>query len=252
MKTSGNTVLIIGGSTGIGFEIAKILSENNNEVIVTGRSESKLRKAVSQLKNVSAIVSDFTKITDVKKLIEKVEIEFPNVNILINNAAVAFLYNLLDESSGAFEKAQDEIYTNYLCVLRITGRLLPLLKKQAEAAIVNVSSVAAFLPDSLVGYSASKAALHSFSRSLRLTLESTNIRVFELMPPLVNTEFSKEIGGSKGISPRQVAEEFFNALKNDEYEIQVGKTSELYQLYLSSQLDALERKKNLRRQLQVK
>jgi uncharacterized oxidoreductase len=248
MKSSGNTVLIIGGSAGIGFELARKFSENNNQVIITGRSESRLISAASQLKNVTPLVSDFTNAIDVEKLVNKIESDFSNLNLLINNAALATLNNVVEEGSNGFEKAREEMHTNYFSVARITEKMLPLLKKQDQAAIVNVTSIAAFLPGSLIGYSASKAALRSYTISLRMALEdNTMIKVFELVPPLVNTDFSKEIGGTMGISPKQVADEFFPAFENDEFEIQVGQTKELYRLYMSSPADALGYLKKIRK-----
>jgi uncharacterized oxidoreductase len=127
-------------------------------------------------------------------------------------------------------------------VIRLNEKLLPLLKKQPEAAIVNVSSIVAFAPGiSLATYAASKAAVHSYSQALRLTLERTTaVKVFELMPPLVNTEFSQEIGGSNGIHPSVVAGDLLKALEANEYEIHVGATAEMYQLFLSSPAAALQ------------
>lgn len=250
MKSSQNTVLITGGSAGIGFEIARLLSENNNHVIITGRNKDRLNKAAAELKNVTAIESDVTKGDDVNHLVERLNAEFPKLNLLINNAGHAVLYDLVTANSNAFEKAGEEMFTNYLSVIRLTEKLLPLLKKQPEAAIVNVSSIVAFVPGRLAGYSASKAALHSYTNSLRIALEEVSpVKVFELMPPLVNTDFSKPIGGENGISPRVVAEELFKALQQDNYEIHVGQTADMYRLFLSSPSDALKAMHGQRRQV---
>ena len=239
MKTTNNTVLITGGSAGIGFEIARLLSEKNNHVIITGRNKERLEKAAGQLQNVTAIVSDVTSPNDVNKLVEKIEKDFPGLNMVINNAGNAFLYDLAEENVNAAEKALQEMTTNYISVIALNEKLLPLLKQQSEAAIVNVSSVVAFVPGSLATYSASKAALHSYTQSLRLALQDSAIKVFELMPPLVNTEFSEPIGGSKGIAPSKVAEDLLDAFEKDELEIHVGQTADLYKLYLSSPAEAL-------------
>jgi uncharacterized oxidoreductase len=112
---------------------------------------------------------------------------------------------------------------------------------QAEAAIVNVSSIVAIVPGSLSTYSASKAALHSYTQSLRIALAkaNSNVQVYELMPPLVDTEFSAPIGGKNGISAARVAAELLDGLKNDTYEIRVGNTQVIYDLYLKSPEDAL-------------
>jgi uncharacterized oxidoreductase len=252
MKTTKNTILVTGGSAGIGFEIAKLFSENDNHIIITGRDEQRLHKAASQLKNVTAIVSDVSNAADVEQLIKTLTKDFPNLNIVINNAGRALVYNLATENVNAFEKAEDEMLTNYLSVIRLNEKLLPLLKKQKDAAIVNVSSVVAFVPGSLSTYSASKAALHSYTQALRIALQKvTGVKVFELMPPLVNTEFSAPIGGENGIHPSVVAKDLFTALENDEYEIRVGNTEDIYRMYLNSPQDALNYLNGHRKQVEA-
>ncbi len=239
MKTTNNTVLISGGSAGIGLEIAKTLSANRNKVIITGRDQQRLAKALSQITNGAGIVSDVSKKGDVEALVATVKKDFPELNIVINNAGRAVLYDI-GNSEGAFEIAEDEMLTNYLAVIRLNEKLLPVLKTQPEAAIVNVSSVVAFVPGSIPTYSASKAALHSYTQSLRVALSrSSRVKVFELMPPLVDTEFSAIINGSSGIAPSVVAEAFVDALGKDSYEIRVGKTQTIYDLYLKSPAEAL-------------
>lgn len=240
MKTTKNTVLITGGSAGIGFEIAKQLTEKGNHVIIIGRDKKRLEDAAVQLKNVTAIVADVSKEEDVNNLVNTLITNYPALNMVINNAGHAIVYKL-SATANAFEKAQDEMFTNFFSVIRLNEKLLPLLEKQPEAAIVNVSSVVAFVPGSLPTYSASKAALHSYTQSLRITLSRTipNIKVFELMPPLVNTEFSKEIGGANGIHPSVVADAFITGLENNEYEIHAGRTADIYKLYLFSPAAAL-------------
>jgi uncharacterized oxidoreductase len=240
MNITNKTALITGGGSGIGFEIAKLLSQKNNKVVITGRSESKLQRAAAQLNNVSFIPCDINSDDDINNLVKKIHNEFGTLDMLINNAAKGYMHHL-DTSVNAHIKAAEEIQTNYLSVIRLTEKLLPLLKKSPEAAIVNVSSVVAFVPGiNLPTYAASKAALHSYTRALRYTLAlNTGIKVFELMPPLVNTEFSTEIGGENGISPEVVAQGLIAGLENDEYELHIGKTADIYSLYLSSPQEAL-------------
>jgi uncharacterized oxidoreductase len=241
MNTTNNTILITGGSAGIGFEIAKLFSQKGNHVIITGRDEQRLAKAAAQLQNVTAIQFDVTDKASVEAITARLHKEFPALNIVINNAGKASVYSLDTEGINAYGKAAEEMETNFLSVLRLNEALLPLLKKQPEAAIVNVSSIVAFVPGiALSTYAASKAALHSYSRSLRLTLENSTVKVFELMPPLVNTEFSTEIGGANGIPPAQVAEDLYKSFEKNEYEIRVGNTEDMYRLYLSSPENALE------------
>jgi uncharacterized oxidoreductase len=231
MKTTNNTILITGGGAGIGFEMAKLFSEAGNQVIITGRNQERLDKAVSQLKNTIAINGDVSNADDVEKLVAQLQKDYPQLNVVINNAGSANYYDMTVPGINAFEKASEEILTNYLAIIRLNELLLPLLKQQSEAAIVNVSSIVAFAAraNSLPTYGASKAALHSYTNSLRIMMEDTSIKVFELMPPLVDTEFSAEIGGAaNGIPPKQVADELLTAMQNDEFEIHIGRTADIF------------------------
>ncbi len=240
MKTTGNTVLISGGTAGIGLEIAKLFSAAGNKIIITGRDKTRLDTALGQLTNAIGILSNVSKKEEVGTLVETLTRDFPELNVVINNAGRAELYDIAN-STNAFDIAEEEMLTNYLSVIRLNEKLLPLLKAQKDAAIVNVSSVVAFVPGSLATYSASKAALHSYTQSLRVALSRISaVKVFELMPPLVDTEFSAIIGGHKGIKPSVVAQDFFNAFEKDETEIRVGNTQHIYELYLKSPAEALE------------
>jgi uncharacterized oxidoreductase len=239
MKTSNNKILITGGSAGIGYEVAKLLSQNN-KVIITGRNKQRLEKAAATLKNTTAIVSDVSDADDVEKLVKQLYSEHPDLNIVVNNAGKAFVYDLVGDSADGFDKAGQEMQTNVLSVIRLNEKLLPLLRRQKESAIVNVTSIVAFAPGArLATYSASKAALHSYTQSLRLLLKATNVKVFDLMPPLVDTEFSTEIGGHKGIKPVVVAEELLKGLSEDRFEIRVAGTEDFYKFFLSSPEQAL-------------
>jgi uncharacterized oxidoreductase len=240
MKTTHNTVLITGGSAGIGLEIARQFVARGNNVIITGRNEARLKRAASLVPGVTAIVSDVTNAADVDLLVSRLESEFPALNVVINNAGRAFVHQL--SSGGAsYENAGEEILTNYLSIIRLNEKLLPLLRRQKQAAIVNVSSIVSFAPNHVIAtYSASKAALHSYTLSLRLDLaKNTAIKVFELMPPLVNTDFSQDIGGANGIPPATVAEALIQAFEKDEYEIHVGNTAYIYELSRTSPWEAL-------------
>jgi len=239
MKTTQNTILITGGSAGIGFELAKQFLAKGNEVIITGRDRARLQRAATQLPGVISIASDVSKGEDVEQLVKKINTEYPSLNVVINNAGKAFLHSL-SEQTKTYANASEEMLTNYLSILRLNEALLPLLKKQNESAIVNVSSIVAFVPNHhLATYGASKAALHSYSLSLRLALEKTSVKVFELMPPLVNTDFSQEIGGANGIPPSQVAEDLVKAFEANRYEVHVGRTADIFELNRKSPAEAL-------------
>lgn len=224
MKTSGNTVFISGGSAGIGLAIAKKLSAAGNKIIINGRSEERLQKSLKELDNAVAVQGDLALEEDRIRIAKELTERFPEVNIIINNAGAAAMNDLSDLNNNAAEKAFQEINTNYLSVIDFTRLVLPNLLKQEEAALVNVTSIAVFRGNKyLPTYSASKAALHSYTQGLRATFEeSTNLNIFEIYPPLVNTEFSAAIGGANGIPPSEVADELLLGLKNNEFDILVG------------------------------
>lgn len=235
MNLTNNTILITGGGSGIGLAIAKTLSPDNT-IIIVGRTKEKLEAAAKDLHNVHTIQADITNEKDVDRLVEEVKINFGGLNILINNAGSAYVYNVAKDGD-AYSKAVMEFTTNYFAPIRLSEKFLPLLKQQSEAAIVNVSSIVGFVPGVyLPTYSDSKAALHSHTQSLRYELaKDTQVKVFELMPPLVNTDFSVEIGGREnGIPASDVANDLVKALQEDIYEIRVGNTGVLYDNFFAA------------------
>ncbi|MFC3158926.1 uncharacterized oxidoreductase [Chryseobacterium arachidis] len=235
MNTTNNTILITGGGSGIGLEIAKALSPAN-KIIIVGRTKEKLDAAAKGLENVFTIQADITDAADIDRLYEEIKTTFGSINILINNAGSAFVHNLANDED-IYSKAFTEFTTNYFAPIRLTDKFLPMLKQQNEAAIVNVSSIVGFVPGShLPTYSDSKAALHSHTRLLRYELaKNTNIKVFELMPPLVATDFSAEIGGKEnGIPASDVANDLVKAFQNDIYEVRVGNTGLLYDNFFAA------------------
>lgn len=234
MKTTGNTIFISGGSAGIGLAIAKKFSEAGNKIIINGRNQERLQTALAQLNNAIAIQGDLSVKADRLKIAEELKNNHPEVNIIINNAGAAFMNDLSDSDNNAAEKAYEEINTNYISVIDFTALTLPILLQQKEAAIVNVSSIAVFRSNKyLPTYSASKAALHSYTQGLRDTFsENQNLNVYELYPPLVNTEFSAEIGGANGIPASEVADELFLALENNQFEVPVGDAKKIHELVI--------------------
>lgn len=225
MKTSGNTVFISGGSAGIGLAIAKKLQAAGNKIIINGRNEDRLQKALAELKNAEGIQGDLSVEADRLRIAEELKTNYPDVNIIVNNAGAAFGY-LLSETTNAHEKALIEMNTNYIAIIHFTELLLPHLLQKETAAVVNISSLAVygshkFLPT----YGATKAALHSYTMALRQTYEDQkNLQVYEVYPPLVNTEFSSYIGGENGIPPSEVADELFLGLENNQFDVPVGET----------------------------
>lgn len=242
MNITNKTILITGGGSGIGYETAKLLSQKGNNIIIIGRTADKLEKAAATLKNTVAIPCDITSETDVDQLVNQIGSNYPELSVLINNAGKAFVYTH-SEGAGAVIKARQEMETNYFSLMGLTEKLLPVLKKQEEAAIVNVTSIVALSPVALIpSYSDSKAAVHSYTLSLRHTLaQETKIKVFELMPPTVNTEFSKEIGGEQhGMPASEVAEGLIQGIENEQYEIGVGLTIGFREQFFNTEEQAFQ------------
>lgn len=225
MKTTGNTIFISGGSAGIGLAIAKKLSEEGNQIIINGRNQERLDQALKELANAVAIQGDLSVEADRIRIAQQLKEQYPQTNIIINNAGAAFAY-LLSETTNAHEKAAIEMNTNFFSVIHFTELLLPHLLQKTEAAVINISSIAVFGSHKMVPtYGATKAALHSYTVALRSTYEEVdNLQVYEVYPPLVNTAFSAEIGGANGVPASEVAEELFLALGKNQFDVPVGDT----------------------------
>lgn len=223
MKTSGNTILITGGATGIGFSLAKSFVNADNEVIICGRRENKLQEAKRKLPKLHIRVCDLTKPDERESLFNWVSSNFKNINILVNNAGIQ---RMIDLKKGPAElSGEDEIDINLKAPIYLSALFIPVLSKQKEAAIVNISSGLGFVPiASMPIYCATKAAIHLFSISLRHQLKNTSIKVFEIIPPTTDSELDKGRKGTvnRGIPSSDVAKAALSALEKDEFELAVG------------------------------
>lgn len=227
MQISGNTVLITGGTSGIGFALAARLVALGNTVIVTGQSQSHLDAAREKLPGVHAIKSDVSDAAAIAGLHRKIVEEFPALNALVNNAGIMRKINLqtFGPDLGGLTR---EIEINLTGAIRMVVAFLPHLKTKDRAAIVNVSSGLAFVPLPIAPiYSAAKAAIHSFTQSLRLQLKDTNVAVFELAPPITRTSLFRGTLSMDdvGVTPMQVetlVERAIAGLKHDRLEIRPG------------------------------
>lgn len=234
MNLTNKSVLITGGGSGIGYATAKLLIAKGNQVVIAGRNEEKLAKAAQEL-GAEYIVADVTDAASVSNLVTKLETDYSNLSVLINNAGVGHTYKLGD-GANAFDKAKEEFETNYFAPVRLIESLLPLLKKQPEAAIVNITSNVAFQPLVILPtYSDTKTALHSHSVALRLTLSTdTNIKVFEVMPSMINTDATREMGGERhGLPPEVAARGIYEGIVQDKFEIFVGDAGQQYADYFA-------------------
>jgi len=232
MNLNGNTILITGGSSGIGFEMAKTFLAANNKVIITGRNKDKLEKAKQQLGDVTIIQSDVSNPDSVKTLYEQVAKEFPDLNILINNAGVMSTINLQDHNLSA-EALTKEFDINVKGTIWMNDTFFPLLKKNKAAATVTVSSGLAFVPLPITPvYCASKAALHSYTQSLRIQYKNTAVKVFELAPPATETELlagfnEDDMEGVSAMPVQALVASFLKGFSKDKYEICPGQASQL-------------------------
>jgi uncharacterized oxidoreductase len=186
MKITGNTILITGGGSGIGRGLAEAFHALGNRVIVAGRRRQLLEEAVMLYPGMEFAVLDVASDDDIAAAAVQFADEFPALNVLVNNAGIMRAENLLDPE---LSDAEAIVRTNLLGPIRLTAALLPQLRRQPYAAIVNVSSGLAFVPLAMTPtYCATKAAIHSYTQSLRYQLQGTAIDVLELIPPYVATD----------------------------------------------------------------
>ncbi|MFF3707902.1 SDR family oxidoreductase [Streptomyces phaeochromogenes] len=186
MKMTGNTILITGGTSGIGLGLALRLHEAGNKVIVAGRRKELLDRITSEHSGIEALVLDVADPASIARAAESVATSHPQLNVLINNAGIMLPENLLDPAS--LPVAEDHVTVNLLGTIRMTYAFLPLLEDKQDAVVMNVTSALAFVPLPITPtYNATKAALHSFSESLRVQLTDSDVQVIEVAPPGVRT-----------------------------------------------------------------
>jgi uncharacterized oxidoreductase len=231
METKNNTILITGGATGIGFALAETLVNAGNKVIICGRREGKLKEARDKLPQIQARVCDVSREKERESLFNWVKDSFKDLNVLINNAGIQRMVNLKKGAQDLLS-GENEVETNLIAPIHLSAYFIPLLLKKKESAIINVSSGLGFVPIAAMPvYCATKAAVHSFTVSLRYQLRDTSIKVFEIVPPAVDTEldkaFTEEGDEYRGIPPSEVARATLKAVANNEYEIVVGEAKNL-------------------------
>jgi len=187
MDLKNSTVLITGGTSGIGLELVKQLTEQGATIIVTGRKAQALSDTKKRFPNVHTFQSDVRDPEQIRQLYKEVTRQFPDLNILVNNAGEMRLIDMQDPTES-LENITREIDINLSGAIQMAHQFLPHLVKKQSAAIVNVSSAIAFMAySSAPVYSASKAGFHAFTQALRLQLKGSGVRVMELIPPGVHT-----------------------------------------------------------------
>ena len=188
MELTGNTVLITGGGSGIGRGLAEAFHALGNQVIIAGRRKGALDAATAANPGMKSLMVDMQDAASIRDFAARAVAEYPGLNVLVNNAGIMRRENLAAQQADLAD-AEAIVATNLLGPIRLTAALLPHLEKRPRAAIVNVSSGLAFLPMAITPtYCATKAALHSYTLSLRHQLRRTAIEVLELIPPYVQTD----------------------------------------------------------------
>jgi uncharacterized oxidoreductase len=188
MKISGNTILITGGGSGIGRALAEACHAKGNKVIITGRRLSVLDETTKANPGISALTLDVTHAEGITEFTQQLLSQYPDLNVLINNAGIMVPENLLTDEIDT-KVAEHTIATNLLGPIRLISALLPHLHKQANGVIITVTSGLAFMPLAMTpSYCATKAAIHSYTQSLRYQLRNTPLQVIEIAPPYVQTE----------------------------------------------------------------
>lgn len=223
MDLKNSTILITGGTSGIGLELVKQLTEEGATIIITGRNLEALNKTQKLFPDIHTFQSDVSNPGDIKKLYKEVTQQFPQLNIIINNAGAMRLIDLQDQSMD-LENITREINTNLSGTVQMVHQFLPHLMKQKSAAIVNVSSGIAFMTySSAPVYSATKAGVRAYTLALRMQLEATNVKVFEVIPPGVNTnlqnEWKLQPNPSQMMDVDKMVRVAVDGLKNDTLEI---------------------------------
>jgi uncharacterized oxidoreductase len=213
MKLSGNTILITGGGSGIGRGLAEELHKLDNQVIVAGRRKQALDETTAANPGMKSVTFDVENAASIRDFAAQVTADFPALNVLINNAGIMRHENLLAQQEDLAD-AEATVATNLLGPIRLTAALLPQLKQQPYAAIMNVSSGLAFVPLVFTPtYCATKAAIHSYTQSLRFQLKSTAVEVFELIPPYVQTHLMDGADDPRAMPLREFIAEVMEILK---------------------------------------
>lgn len=244
MNLAGNTILITGGATGIGWTFTERFLEAGNEVIICGRREDRLLEAQKKYPQLHTRVCDVALAEERVALLEWAIDRFPELNVLVNNAGIQRRLKLAENEDWA--QTQSEIAVNLEAPIHLSRLIIPHLSKQTGAAILNVTSGLSFAPLANVPvYCATKAALHSFTLSLRQQLSETPVEVIEVIPPAVDTDLGGVGLHTFGVNADEFADAVFEGLKRGEQEIAYG-TALVSSRATREQLDEISKQMNER------
>jgi uncharacterized oxidoreductase len=187
MNTTGNTILITGGGSGIGQAFAEAFHKLGNQVIIAGRRRQVLEETAAANPGLEIAILDIEDPAAINSFASNITKRFPQLNVVLHSAGIMRAENLLAEEID-LATAESTITTNFLGPIRLNAVLLPHLVKQSDGAILSITSGLAFVPMAITPtYCATKAAIHSYSQALRYQLRSTKVQVIEIIPPYVRT-----------------------------------------------------------------
>ena len=222
MQLSGNTIFITGGGSGIGRALAESFHKLGNQVIISGRRKGHLDATIKANPGMQSIELDIQDPANIAAVANKLIHDYPKLNVLINNAGVM----QLDNAAGQIDEAVllSTITTNLMGPIRMTSALIDHLKKQNTAAVINVTSGLAFVPMAATAiYSSTKAALHSYTLSMRYKLKGTSVKVLELAPPWVRTDLMNSNEAPQAMPLDEFTAEAMKILGTDTEEIVVDR-----------------------------
>lgn len=218
MKMSGNTIFITGGGSGIGRGLAEAFHKLGNQVIISGRRKANLDETIKANPGMVAYEMDITDPESITSVAAKIVADYPALNVLVNNAGIM----PFDDASGVINEKtmQNIVTTNFLGPIRMTSALIEHLKAQPSAVIINNTSLLAWVPLAYNAvYSATKAALHSFTMSQRFTLRDTSVKLQEIAPPWVDTDLIKKSGDPRAMPLDAFIKETMEKLATDNEDI---------------------------------
>ncbi|HSD63002.1 MAG TPA: SDR family NAD(P)-dependent oxidoreductase, partial [Ignavibacteriaceae bacterium] len=224
-------ILITGGTSGIGRGFAEEFSRRGNTVITCGRREERLQEITAEYPDIITTLCDVSVVEEREALYQWVVENYPDINILINNAGIQLPFDLTKEVDMSGLNA--EIDVNLVAPIHLSSLFAQNFKEKAESAVINISSGLAFVPVAVVPvYCATKAAIHSYTMSLRHQLKNSSVKVFEIIPPSVDSELGQERRKDKnqthgGMPVNEFVKEAIEAIENDKLEAAISQAKNL-------------------------
>lgn len=246
MNLTNNTILITGGSSGIGLELSKQLLKKNNKIIICGRSKEKLLEVKKNIPEIEIFQCDVSDQKQCINLVSWIEKHHSKLNVLINNAAIVHITNFLDDDN-IIEKAKLEMDINFIGPITLIKQLIPIIQKNNSPTLINITSGLIYVPRSgYPFYNATKAALHSFTQVLRVQMKNTKFKIIEVMFPAVKTPWHKGKPPKIAITPEKAVLKMLKGLENNKTEIKIAKVKLLYFLSRFAPKFALKKLNNLK------